>query len=231
MNATAPLSRRERPAKPALTRAGIVDAAMMILQTEGLDKVTMRRVAAALDTGAASLYVYVRDTEDLHAEVLDALIGRVLAPPRRGGWRASLKALLKRYLELLLAHPEIAKMALSTVPTGTNYLSLVDQILGLLIKGGAHEQEAAWGVDLLLLSVTAQAAERSSWKRADAAIDNVERIASAIRGADPHVHPNVARLGVVLFSGGPERFEWQLDLMLTGLLMTPASRQREKAKA
>src|SRR6185437_6867831 len=67
-------SRRERPAKPALTRDGIVAAALGILREEGLGKVTMRRVAQELDTGHASLYVYVRDTGDLHAQVLDALL-------------------------------------------------------------------------------------------------------------------------------------------------------------
>jgi hypothetical protein len=72
-----PLSRRERPAKPALTREGFVGAALTILEEEGLGTVTMRRIAASLDTGAASLYVYVRDTEDLQAGVLDALIGAV----------------------------------------------------------------------------------------------------------------------------------------------------------
>src|ERR1022692_1858482 len=57
-----PVSRRERPAKSALTREGIVAAAVGVMQAEGLDRVTMRRLAQELDTGAASLYVYVRNT-------------------------------------------------------------------------------------------------------------------------------------------------------------------------
>ncbi|MFD6620080.1 TetR family transcriptional regulator, partial [Streptomyces albidoflavus] len=50
-----PQSRRERPAKPALTREGIIDAAVLIMEEEGLQRVTMRRLAQALDTGPASL--------------------------------------------------------------------------------------------------------------------------------------------------------------------------------
>ena len=46
-----PVSRRERPAKAALTRAGIVAAAVEILQAEGLERVTMRRLAEKPDTG------------------------------------------------------------------------------------------------------------------------------------------------------------------------------------
>src|ERR1700709_360112 len=95
-SAQAPRSRRERPAKQALTRQGIIDAALVILRDEGLDKVTMRRIAAALDTGPASLYVYVRNTEDLHAQILDALLEPVGAPAT-GPWRDRLKALLTSY--------------------------------------------------------------------------------------------------------------------------------------
>ena len=49
---------------------------------DGLSKVTMRRVAATLDTGAASLYVCVRNTEDLHAQILDVLLDSVPRPTR-----------------------------------------------------------------------------------------------------------------------------------------------------
>src|ERR1700761_7653265 len=86
-----PPNRRERPAKPALTRDGIVAAALLVLRAEGLGKVTMRRVAQQLDTGHASLYVYVRDTADLHAQVLDALLAPALAVagPGRAGAAAS----------------------------------------------------------------------------------------------------------------------------------------------
>ena len=66
-------SRRERPAKPALTREGIVAAAVGIMQAEGLDRVTMRRLAQELDTGPASLYVYLRNTAELHAAMLEEL--------------------------------------------------------------------------------------------------------------------------------------------------------------
>ena len=74
-------SRRERPAKPALTRAGIVAAAVRIMQAEGLDRVTMRRLAQELDTGPASLYVYLRNTAELHAAMLEELLGRVDLTP------------------------------------------------------------------------------------------------------------------------------------------------------
>src|SRR3954465_15816785 len=111
----APRSRRERPSKPALTREGIIEVALRVLAEEGLGKVTMRRIATALDTGHASLYVYVRDTEDLHAQILDALLASVTLSGS-GPWRDQVKAVLVSYGEVLRNHPEIARMALSTQP-------------------------------------------------------------------------------------------------------------------
>src|ERR1700679_1834347 len=82
-----PRSRRERPAKPALTRVGIVATAIAIMRAEGLPKVTVRRLAQELDTGPASLYVYFRNTAELHAAILDELLGTIPAPPAGRDWR------------------------------------------------------------------------------------------------------------------------------------------------
>jgi AcrR family transcriptional regulator len=109
-----PISRRERPAKPALSRRLIVDTAVRIMRAEGLDKVTMRRLAKELDTGPASLYVYVANTAELHAAVLDALLGEVDLTGRGGGddWRGQLRAVLASYTQVLFAHPQLARSAL-----------------------------------------------------------------------------------------------------------------------
>jgi AcrR family transcriptional regulator len=209
-----PRSRRERPAKPALTRSGIVEAALVILRDEGLGKVTMRRVAAALDSGHASLYVYVRDTEDLHAQILDALLAEV-AVPEAGPWRDRVKTLLTGYGNLLARYPGIARMAMSTQPSGPNYRALVEAILALLHEGGVADGAAAWGVDLLLLYPTAIAVEHGSPKPAEVRSD----LATQLATTDAAQYPHIARLGPALVSGqGPDRAEWALDVLLDGIL-------------
>src|SRR6202042_2278505 len=104
------LSRRERPAKPALTRDGIVLTALAIMRAEGLEKVTMRRVAQQLDTGAASLYVYVRNTADLHAAMLDEILAAVDLSPvtAAGDWRDRLITVLWSYTRILFEQPGLA---------------------------------------------------------------------------------------------------------------------------
>ena len=141
---TRPLSRRERPAKPPLTRAGIVAAGLAVLEAEGMEKVTMRRIATELDTGAASLYVYVQNTADLHAQMLDELLAGV-TPAETGAWLTRLIDLLESYAAVLFEHPEIARLSMSTHTSGPNYLRLLDTILGLLEEGGVPEKSSRVG--------------------------------------------------------------------------------------
>jgi AcrR family transcriptional regulator len=206
-----------RPAKPPLGRAEIVEVAWRISEAEGIDRVTMRRIAAELSTGAASLYVYVRDTEDLHAAVLDHLLAGVRASRPRGDWRARVRSTLLRYAAVLLERPALARMALAAPMTGDNYLALVDRLLGYLFEGGVGEREAAWAVDLLLLVTTASAAEHATWRgsaRAGAELAELERI---VRSADPRALPNVARARDELMTGGGGRLGWHIATVLRGL--------------
>lgn len=217
-SAPASRSRRERPAKPALTRQGIIEVALVILRAEGLRKVTMRRIAEALDTGPASLYVYVRNTEDLHAQILDVLLASVVPPPT-GPWRDRLKALLTSYRDVLFGHPEIARMALSTQPSGPHYLALVNEILALLHEGGVPDGAAAWGVDLLLLYPTAVAVEHSAPTRKATTSDLAEHVTKV----DEASYPHIARLGQGLISGnGETRSNWAFEVLLNGILAAAA---------
>lgn len=218
------VSRRERPSKPALTRAGVVAAAVAIMESDGLAKVTMRRVADALDTGHASLYVYVADTEDLHAQVLDAHLKSVRMPPSvDGSWRDRLKGLLSSYGEVLFAHPDLARTALSTQPTGPHYAALVETVLGLLGEGGVTGRAAAWGMDLLLLYPTAVAAEHAEDTPPRAA-RRAEARSLQVAVTDPGTYPRIAALGGELVSGdGRSRTDWALDVLLDGVL-TAATR-------
>jgi AcrR family transcriptional regulator len=220
-----PRSRRDRPAKPPLTRQGIIDAALGILFEDGLAKVTMRRIAATLDTGHASLYVYVRDTEDLHAQVLDALLASV-ALDGIGDWRDRLKALLTSYGGVLRNHPEMARMALSTQPNGPHYAAIVEQVLALLREGGADDHAAAWGVDLLLLVPTAIAVEHNVEVSPKREAERLSDMAARLGDVDPQRHPNIARVGQQLISGdGPTRSDWALNVLLDGILARSTANQ------
>ncbi|MFE3774247.1 TetR/AcrR family transcriptional regulator [Streptomyces sp. NPDC059122] len=220
---TTPRGRRERPAKPALTRAGIVATAVGLTRSEGLERVTMRRLAKELDTGPASLYVYVANTAALHAAVLDELLGEIdLRPARTGGdWRERLVRILSSYTTVLFRHPALARSALVTRPSGPHYLELLEAVLALLAEGGVPDDRAAWGVDALLQFGTATAAEQSARDAAPHAQDEHDALTAAVRNASPQAFPRLTALGTELFTGtGEDRLTWGFHVLINGLSKT-----------
>ncbi|MFJ9563992.1 TetR/AcrR family transcriptional regulator [Streptomyces fuscichromogenes] len=212
-----PRSRRERPAKPALTRAGIVAVAVEILRAEGLQKVTMRRLAQELDTGPASLYVYVRNTAELHAAVLDELLGTLPPAPADGGWRERLEQVLVGYTTLLLEHPSLARSALTSWPSGPHYLDLIETLLGLLDEGGVPRERAAWGVDLLLQRATATAAEHAG----EVSREDWDSLGRALGQVTERTHPHIAAASGLLLSGAPgARVSWAFQALINGIERT-----------
>jgi AcrR family transcriptional regulator len=221
MRSRVPVSRRERPAKPALTRDGIVAVAIAVLRAEGLTKVTMRRLAQELDTGPASLYVYVANTAELHAAVLDELLGDVDLRGA-GGWRQRLTGVLTSYTRVLLEYPGLARSALTARPSGEHYLRLVETLLALLDEGGVPAAQAAWGVDVLLQFGTATAAEHATRERPAHAADERDALTRALHGVSPETHPRLRALADSLLAGSPEeRMAWCFQMLINGISGTP----------
>lgn len=214
-------SRRERPAKPALSRDGIVAAAVGIMRSEGLSKVTMRRLAQELDTGPASLYVYVANTAELHAAILDELLGP-LRVADGGDWRERLEGLLTSYTATLFAHPGLARAALVIRPTGTHYLRLVESVLALLDEGGIAPAQAAWGVDILLQYTTATAAEQATRDQSADTQAEWDSLTDTLHGTSERTHPHIAELASQLVSGTAEqRMAWGIATLINGIRATP----------
>jgi AcrR family transcriptional regulator len=186
----------------------------------------MRRVAQELDTGPASLYAYVRNTAELHAAVLDELLG-ALEVRARGSWVDRLEQLLTDYLMVLAGHTGLARSALLLRPSGPNVLALYDRMLGLLLAGGVEAGRASWGVDLLVLTATATAAEHAAPEAtdADAPVTDDEKASAvdrAVRTADPTRTPHLAHHAALLLGGTHEqRWRWTVRAQIAGIAATP----------
>jgi AcrR family transcriptional regulator len=222
--APGPVSRRERPAKPALSRAGIVATAVAILRAEGLEKVTMRRLAQELDTGPASLYVYVANTAELHAAVLDELLGEVDLDAAAGGtdWQDRLTDVLTSYVQVLLAHPALARMAVAARPSGRHYLRLVERLLALQAEGGIPAERAGWGVDVLLQLATAAAAEHATQEQSGHLQADWDALTRAVSEVPAETHPHLHALGTSVLGGTPrQRLAWCVRVVINGIAHTP----------
>jgi AcrR family transcriptional regulator len=230
-----PRSRRERPAKPALTRAGIVSAAVEVMRAEGLERVTLRRLAQELDTGPASVYVYFRNVAALRAAIFEEVLETVVLPARDepGRWASCVIEALWSYSQLLVAHPSLARSALSSRPSGSNYLSFVDYLLGALEDGGVPSGQRAWGVDVLLLFATALAAEHSERRRSSQKPRDHLELAFTIRNITPALYPAIAAIGEELLMSGSTRarYEWGVRVLLAGFAVTPIPNDLQPADA
>ncbi|WP_410597503.1 TetR/AcrR family transcriptional regulator [Amycolatopsis sp. lyj-23] len=225
-----PISRRERPAKPALTRDGIVDAAMAILAAEGAQALTMRRIAAELDTGPASLYVYVRNATELNSLLIDRLIASLdLSWDEAEPWRDRLHRLLADYSAMLAAHPGIARSALFVWPDGPHYLDLLELLMRLLTTAGVQPEPAGRATDLLLQHATAAVAEWDG--RRDRGEQDLSDLVATLDASDPERHPTLYALGSALFVRGSheERSAWIIDVMLDGVLSRSSRRRLGQA--
>jgi AcrR family transcriptional regulator len=225
-----PRSTRDRPAKAPLSEDVIVDAALTILKSDGLEAVTMRRVAAALDTGAASLYVYVSGRESLLHAMLDRVTATIeLEVPDPSRWRAQLHSLLQRFRQALVAHPGIAAMTLADSPTTEAVLLLTENLLGILLAGELDPQDAAWACDIFVLLVTG-AAREDDVRRASGHSDDREQVSELYKtfaGLPPGRFPSLAAHAAQMVAGdGDERFHFAIDVVIDGVVARAAQRRR-----
>ncbi|MHC9080713.1 TetR/AcrR family transcriptional regulator [Bacillus altitudinis] len=213
------ISRRSRPAKEPLSRELIVKTAYELLKEHGIEGMSMRKVAKALDTGPASLYVYVNNVQELSAYVLDYGLGQMVYPDSKDStWKEQLFDLLHTYFLLLFEKPGLAEISLSTIPQGTNFLQLTEHLLAALHEGGIKSTPAAWGVDLLLLYVSSVAYEKVSWKKQGSS--QISDAKKAFLQAEKTQFPFIHRVKEEMFAGDTvsmERFRWGIDVILYGI--------------
>jgi AcrR family transcriptional regulator len=228
-DASAVVSRRGGPVKLPLSRDAIVTEALKQLTRDGLAAMSLRKIAAALETGPASLYVYVNDLDELEALVFDRALARVgVRGAKPKDWRERVKGLLGSYLQVLVASPGLAQLAFRRAAVGPNALRLVDALLGEFAGAGVERRTAAWAVDLLLLYVTAQGAEQGQ-RRHDSEQDRSSpegAVARAIRGVSAEEYPHIHAAREEIVSGPGQRVAWAIDSILSGV--APVSRSKGK---
>lgn len=126
--------RPERPARatgrPAeWDREQIVHAAVAVAERDGLAAVTMRRVAAQLGTGSASLYRHVANRADLLDLMVDTAFSRYRPPRVTGRWREDLVAEVLHRVRYMRARPWLADAVLERPPIGPAVIRLLEHTL------------------------------------------------------------------------------------------------------
>jgi AcrR family transcriptional regulator len=199
-----------------LSRDAIVAEALRQVASGSDEGMSLRKVAVALETGPATLYAYVEDLDELRALVLDRALERVALGGSRGTWRERLNAVLESYVRVLSASVGLARLAFGTVAVGPNALRIVEKLLALLEEAGVPAATRAWAIDLLLLYVTATAAEHAGTGHPAAPEGPVAKALECVSEKDfPRIH---AARDDLLSGSGDERFSWALDVLVKGIL-------------
>jgi AcrR family transcriptional regulator len=160
--------RRERGARgpaPTYSRERIAEVAIALADGEGIEAVTMRRIAKELGTGAMTLYRYLPNKEDLYAVVIDQALGFEAQEPT-GDVRADLATFARRYRETLRRHPWLAHAMAGRPIMGPNMLRANERDLALVDGRGLSIDDMVHVVNLIRRWVTgasqAETAEREA---------------------------------------------------------------------
>ncbi|MGQ4614714.1 TetR/AcrR family transcriptional regulator C-terminal domain-containing protein [Nocardia sp. R7R-8] len=136
-----------RPKSPGLRREQIVAAAVEILDADGLESLSMRKLGAKLGAGATSLYWHVSNKDELLELVLDEFWGLVRIPePEHASWRELLNAFAYSLRASIREHPWMASLVGQLPSIGPNSLRLSDRLRRAFVQAGFH------GVDIYLAS-------------------------------------------------------------------------------
>ena len=213
-----------RSRRDPITREAIVAAALRILDAEGLDGLSMRRVAEELDTGAASLYWHVGSKDGLLDLLLDEIIGEMRVPaPDPERWQEQLKQVAREQRAITLRHRDVVRMSIGRVPMGPNALEYAERVLAIMRAGGLPDRYAVLGHHLLIAVINGYSLDETG-EVGDPPSDQPtpDQMAEQVRGyvlALPEDRfPNMVALADQFTVVDPdERFEVLLDLFVDGL--------------
>jgi AcrR family transcriptional regulator len=219
--------------KAAHSRERIAETALRIADEEGLDAVTMRRVATELGAGTMTLYHYVRNKDELAALMDDAIMAELLVPEDElaEGWREGMAQIARRSYDAFRRHPWVFELNDESSQGAPNALRHVEQSLLVASRTGldfpgqlelvALVDDYVFGHAMRARIEREERAEEQWEQRLEALIAHLETqlhsgefpILAAWAGDD--VRAGFERIGEM--AADPGRFERGLQTLLDGI--------------
>ncbi len=220
--------RADLGSRTSLTRDGVLRAAVDLADREGLDALTMRRLARLLGVEAMSLYHHVANKEAVLDGAVEVVLREILAevadlgPSPAQDWRGAMRARILTARRVLLRHPWAPRVIETRTTMGTEIVAYFDGLLGIFRAGGfsydlAHHAMHALGSRALGFT-------RELFEPADPDVGGAEATAMLEQMADrfPHITGMLADAahgteGTLGWCDDQAEFEFALDLLLDGL--------------
>ncbi len=201
-----------------LTQRRIAEAALAAIDADGIDALTMRRLAERLGSSAMSLYTYFPDKEAVLDGVAQLLLAEVESPPEDAHWRDAMRFIMRSVRHVALAHPNAAGLIRQFPPHTPDALAFVEAGFRCFRRAGfdalstarCYRALAAYSLGTLDIEVggyfSADARAASPTSRAEIAAPSVEKLL-----------PLVTEIGPTLSAqDDAAEFEYGLELLLDG---------------
>ncbi|NKY99539.1 TetR/AcrR family transcriptional regulator [Nocardiopsis alborubida] len=228
--------RPRRGPRHNLTAERVVEAAMEVAEQEGVDALSMRRVAARLGVGAATLYTYVPDKSALIALMVDTMVGQAVLPhTRTGTWREKVWSWAHEDLRSYREHPWLVELTGTGQPVGPHTFAWADSAVRVFDGTGLSGHEALTVVEAVdgyvrgHVALVVQADRAEAWTAPDGRTwDTVQEAFLAARAGGAGRYPAIERMT----TAGPtpeEAFSQGLDWLLDGVELRVRSRAAERS--
>ena len=201
-----------------LSRDRVLRAAIGLADAEGIDKLTMRRLAQELGVEAMTLYYYVKNKDDILGGIAALVMGEIELPTGRRSWKAALRKTAISAHDVLVRHPWASARIQASAGLTSERLEYMEAILGCLRAGGF----SPWQTHLGYHALESHIVGHTLWVASMALPDDMDDLATAVlREVDPETHPAfVEHINEHLRERGDtdeSAFEFGLDLILDGL--------------
>jgi AcrR family transcriptional regulator len=206
--------RRGRP--PTLTRDVVAGRALELVDSEGLNALSMERLARSLGVGTMTLYGYVDDKDDLLDAIVDAAVADAEPPTEIPDvWRDAVELVVQTVHDLLSRHPALVGIRLQRPVLRPEALQFGERVMGLLIGAGFEVDDAASAFRLLFTYVFGFAGLSPQATTDEAR----HQAANAVAALPPADHPVLARHAgpFAQAMAGEEPFTFGLHRILDGL--------------
>jgi AcrR family transcriptional regulator len=205
-----------------LTREQVVAAAIELADRDGIESISMRRLAQELGVEAMSLYTHVRNKDDLLDGMVDAVIGMipVNADADAADWRTSLRRMALGARGVMLRHPWAPRTVETRATPGPAGLAYANTVLGILREGGFSIAQTHHALHILgsrVLGFTQSVFDDSAGPDPEAAAASLsDEFTAAFPYAAEMAHA-VAHGGALGACDDDGEFEFALDFILDGL--------------
>ncbi|MFE5596900.1 TetR/AcrR family transcriptional regulator C-terminal domain-containing protein [Streptomyces sp. NPDC056549] len=219
------------PDQPALSRASIVREAVVMLDADGIEALSMRKLGARLNAGATSLYRHVATKDELMELAVDEVAGEITVPPPGGPWRAAATEAAASFRATALRHPWLSSTLgqAGLAYLGPNLMSYSERLAALFTAAGFPEPSRA--IDTLLSYVIGMSTTEAAWLGTVARSGETEAgfiarlMPAAQQAAAGHDHLAEAYADAATRSAADPatvrdaKFAYGLDVVLDGLEM------------